>query len=533
MFHSATTNDYHSALQALIDIATSAHVATVAINSGGTGYAVGDVLTVAGGTSTFAATLLVTSVAAGVINGVRVQYGGAYTADPTLTANAVTGGTGSGATMDLTMDGTGWTVDRRIYRAARATPAAGGTGYSVGQYLTVVGGTFTEAAVFEITQVSGGAVVALQPVAPNQVTTDTEATGYYTVTPSNPASTTVNTGGGSGCTLIIGYEQELIMEGSGTGSQDITVGIKTYQTLDTTGFNTCFNWALFAMGSYNAGLNFFEQPQISRGFATGPAVDPNLQTVVGAFVPLRDTNGSFPITYWFNITPSRIICVFKVEGPLTTTYSSMYLGYLNPLGTTTELAFPMYVSGCSHRKNVWYADVTPYITGLTSMDGGGSDAGPGFVYRSNSGSWAGIDNSDVAEIGTSRIASTDSAVYPGGHPNLTPPLSGFGDVVSDGWSAWRGAFPDTGVPGSASWSLYPTPDSGGDIYWLIPATVMDSDDNTEDFLSYGELDEVFWVSRGGTLTSEDTIEIGSDQYRVFQNGNRTEEWAYMALKETF
>lgn len=533
MFHSANTNDYQSALQALIDIATSDHVATVAINSGGTGYTVGDVLTVAGGTSTFAATLLVTSVASGVIDGVRVRYGGAYTVDPTLTANAVTGGTGSGATMDLTMDGTGWTVDRRQYRGARATPAAGGTGYSVGQFLTVVGGTSTEAAVFRITQVSGGAVVAVTPVAPTQTGTNTEATGIYTVTPSNPASTTVNTGGGSGCTLTVGYEQELILEGSGSGSDDITVGIKTYRTTDTSGINTCYNWAIFGMGSYNSGLRFFEQPQISRGFLTSPAIEPALATTIGAFVPLRDTNGSFPITFWFNITPRRIICIFKVAGPITTEYSSMYLGYLNPLGTTTELAFPMYVAGCSHRKNVYFADVTPYITGLTSMDGGGDDSGPGFVYRTNSGSWAGIDNADVAENGTSRVNSPDSAVYPGGDPNLFPPASGFADIVADGWSAWNGAFPDSGVPGTAAWALYPTPNTGGDLYWIIPATVMDSDDNSEDFLAYGELDEVFWVHRAGTLTSEDTITIGSDQYRVFQNGNRTEEWAFMAIKETF
>lgn len=531
-WQTGTTNDYLTALQDLIDIATSDHVATVAVNNGGSSYVVGDVLTVAGGTSTHTATLLVTSVSGGVINGVRVQNGGAYTSNPTLTANSVTGGTGSGATMNLTMSATGWSVDRREYRGGSAVPSAGGSGYTLNDILVTSGGTSTEAATWRVTQVSGGAVIAVEPVDPGATSTVVEATGRYSATPSNPASTTTS-GGGSGCTLTISYEQELIMEGVGTGAQDITVGIKTYRTLDTTGFETCYNWALFAMGSYNSGLHFFEQPQISPGFSSSPAVDPGLQVTQGAFVPLRDQDGSFPITYWFNITPQRIICVFKVEGSVTTEYSSMHLGYLNQLGTTTEIPFPMYVSGCCHRKNVYYADTTPYITGLTSMDGGGLDNGPGFIYRPHTGEWAGVCNADVAETGTSRAFHRDSAVYPGGNPNQVSPASGFGQIAADGWSAWTGAFPDTGVPGTATWELYPTPDSGGDIYWILPATVADSDDGSNDFFAWGEMDDVFWVHRAGTLTSEDTITIGSDQYRVFQNGNRTAEWDYMAIKETF
>lgn len=533
MWQTGTTDNYLTALQALIDVATSDHVATVAVNAGGTGYVVGDVLTVAGGTSTYAATLLVTSVAAGVIDGVRVQNGGAYTADPTLTANTATGGTGTGASFDLTMSGTGWTVDRRRYRAARATITAGGTNYAAGQFLTVSGGTADQAAVFRIASVSGGAVTSVVPVDPDNTASDTEATGKYTVTPANPASTTVNTGSGSGCTLTIQYEQELELEGSGTGAQDISVGIKTYQTTDTSGFNTTYNWALFAKTSYSSALDFFEQPGISPGFAASPPGDPNLQTTQGAFVPLRDTNGSFPITFWFNFTPQRLVAVFKVEGGTTTIYASMYLGYLNPLGTTTELPFPMYVAGSSHRKNVYYEDATPWITGLTQMAGGGGDAGPGFLYRPSTAEWQGVDNSDVAEAGTSRLASTDNGVYPGGDINLQAQPSGFQPIVADGWGSWEDAIPEDGVPGTAAWALYPTPNTGGDLYHLIPATVADADDNANIWLPYGELDDVFWVGRATVLTSEDTITVGSDVYRVFQNGNRQEEWSYMAIKETF
>jgi hypothetical protein len=77
-------------------------VLDVAIDGGGTGYAVDDVLTVVGGTGT-AATLLVTSVAAGVVDGVSVLTPGAYSANPTNPVS-VTGGTGNDdATFDLTI----------------------------------------------------------------------------------------------------------------------------------------------------------------------------------------------------------------------------------------------------------------------------------------------------------------------------------------------------------------------------------------------------------------------------------------------
>ena len=77
-------------------------VDAAAVAAGGTGYAVSDVLTVLGGTGT-AATLTVTSVGgSGTITGVSVTTAGDYTIAPG-SPNAVTGGTGFGASMTLTI----------------------------------------------------------------------------------------------------------------------------------------------------------------------------------------------------------------------------------------------------------------------------------------------------------------------------------------------------------------------------------------------------------------------------------------------
>lgn len=73
----------------------------VAIGTGGTGYAVGDTLQVVGGIGPITTELTVSSVAAGVITGVAVSNAGEYTSTPSNPVT-VTGGSGTGATFDLT-----------------------------------------------------------------------------------------------------------------------------------------------------------------------------------------------------------------------------------------------------------------------------------------------------------------------------------------------------------------------------------------------------------------------------------------------
>ena len=80
-------------------------------------------------------------------------------------------------------------------QAASAVVAAAGSGYSVSDILTVVGGTGT-AATFEVATVDVGGEVLT-------VTLDTA--GAYTSPPANPAATTVAPPGGTGATLTVTY----------------------------------------------------------------------------------------------------------------------------------------------------------------------------------------------------------------------------------------------------------------------------------------------------------------------------------------
>lgn len=95
----------------LITFAASGSVIGSTIFNGGTGYAVGNVLTVSGGSPTTAAQLTVTSVSSGVITGVSIFTAGSYPygGNPYNCAG-VTGGSGTGATFILKYSAYGPTV---------------------------------------------------------------------------------------------------------------------------------------------------------------------------------------------------------------------------------------------------------------------------------------------------------------------------------------------------------------------------------------------------------------------------------------
>lgn len=134
-------------------------------------------------------------------------------------------------------------------KAASATVAAGGTGYTNGDTLTLAGGTFVQAATFTAT-VSGGVVTAVTPVNP----------GAYTTTPSNAASTTGGTG--SGCTLNVTYSNWF-------GASAYRLGIRAYMgvSLDAGLHTTSSSIAGTATESLSV------NPEAIKFLGTGNALD--------------------------------------------------------------------------------------------------------------------------------------------------------------------------------------------------------------------------------------------------------------------
>jgi hypothetical protein len=113
------------------------------VTNGGTGYTVGDTLTLVGGTGT-ATTLTVSTVSSGVITGVTILSNGAYTVVPTSPIS-VTGGTGTSATFTSTL----WGITATIaignagsgYIEQPTITFSGGGGSAAAAYATVGSGT--------------------------------------------------------------------------------------------------------------------------------------------------------------------------------------------------------------------------------------------------------------------------------------------------------------------------------------------------------------------------------------------------------
>jgi microcystin-dependent protein len=109
---------------------TSANKCTaIAISAAGTSYTPGDTLTVLGGTSSFPTTITVNSVSGGVVTGVSIATAGLYTVNPGNPVS-VTGGTGTGATFNLTL-----TTANTTTSMASTSIGATLTGFISGKYI--------------------------------------------------------------------------------------------------------------------------------------------------------------------------------------------------------------------------------------------------------------------------------------------------------------------------------------------------------------------------------------------------------------
>lgn len=112
---------------------------------------------------------------------ITILSGGTYTAVPTISFSGG-GGSGAAATANLGLNGT-------------QTITVAGTGYVVGDILTLVGGTFTTPGSVKVTTIGGGgAVTAVAVFDP----------GSYSVLPAAAVATTGSVGG-TGCTITPSY----------------------------------------------------------------------------------------------------------------------------------------------------------------------------------------------------------------------------------------------------------------------------------------------------------------------------------------
>jgi hypothetical protein len=204
------------------------------------------------------------------ISSVTVNTRGSYFATPAVT---FTGGGGSGAAAAANLRAVTAVI------ASSSNSSAGGTGYKVGDTLTVVGGTSTVTATLTVASITGAG--SSGPIATLNVT----QAGSYSVVPPN--YTSVTGGSGTGAVPTVTWEVDTItMTNAGSGyTSDPTVKIggvrrmiSGYQLRDGTNNTTNLNstgrhslpaWALTAenRGQLTSATQF--GPNVSASYALG------------------------------------------------------------------------------------------------------------------------------------------------------------------------------------------------------------------------------------------------------------------------
>jgi hypothetical protein len=188
-----------------------------------------------------------------------------------------------------------------------------------------------------------------------------------------------------------------------------------------------------------------------------------------------------PMPYWFYGTDRYVYCFVKVGS----TYRQFGAGYLLPYATPSQWPFPFFVGGeNSGIGNTWDNDTTADIRGFTAPGRGGN-----YLFHPQSNSW--VEVSNFYQSNSEQLQTSGYKLW----PTALEAISALGVNADDS------------------------------TYTLLPLVVFHKDNQV-----FGELQNIYFVS-GDTITSEDTITIGGDTYRVFQNVFRTSRYDYCAVKE--
>lgn len=237
---------------------------------GGTGYQVGDVVTLSGGTSTAVAQVTVSSIGVGgTVTGVYVSTPGAYTVLPSNPVNQAST-TGSGTGLQLTMV-------PAVAQATVATLVAAGSGYAVGDTITLPAATGTVKAILSVATITAGGGVA---------TVTIQNPGAYTVYPPSPVSPASTSGGGTGATFNIVWQSQ--------NPTETRAYVATY--VDIYGQESAPSNGAIGTGEADGTwtISHLKQPHASGGTPGNPGAQ-----IVGINIYRTITNNSSSATYYY------------------------------------------------------------------------------------------------------------------------------------------------------------------------------------------------------------------------------------------
>lgn len=398
--------------------------------------------------------------------------------------------------------------------------AAGGSGYVVGDLITLAGGTSTIAAVLEVTTVSAGAVTGAR----------IENAGVYSSAPSDPVGQASTDGSGTGATFNLtfatngwvadldavysGSERNVIMHGSGSGSEAIYVGWRTYSDAGA----GRYNWELKGFTGYNSGIGFTSQP----GVSPGDVVDGGSSSE--QYGP-QLTMSSVAMNYYLSVTPSRIILVVQTASG----YFPCYLGFINRFATSTEYPYPLAVMGSTNWFDAFH-NQTELMSGLTDPWNHSAQSLTGSAaIRDPGGSWITFANSSI-NGGTRSKSTTEYYTNPTGSgtapiTSSTPQQDRY--LASSSTDDLFSLVIEKNDLTSPNGNLEPSP---GGVRVMFPVTYVQNEVNGNQRI-FGSLDDVFWMSGNGGVSALDRIIQDGQVYRAFTNSNRSDDQSFFSVKE--
>jgi hypothetical protein len=265
----------------------------------------------------------------GTVTAITVNNGASnYTSTPTVTISAPTTAGGVQATGSVNMQINSGTA-----------VATGGTGYTNGDTITLVGGTFTTAATATVTA-SGGVVSAITIV----------GAGTYQVLPSNPISVTGGTG--TGLTLNAnwtvrsitigtagsGYvEQPTVTFSSGSAAAYATVGSNTVQkTIGNIHTFSTPNSQVLALVDKNSNGNYPTNSTVAFAMVPNQSAFGASYFGFGNAAYLATTSSSASAAYQFaTAAPSPISNGGGGSTQMTIAHTASAVNYVQVTGATT------------------------------------------------------------------------------------------------------------------------------------------------------------------------------------------------------
>lgn len=273
-------------------------------------------------------------------------------------------------------------------------------------------------------------------------------------------------------------EYELILQGPGSGSDEIFVGIQTYSSVG----GDYYNWKMAGFTGYSAGALFANQPGVTTG----------------RWPRMLLWNQNIP--YWFAANGRCI----KVVAKVSSVYESCYMGFGLPYGLPTQFPYPLVIGASGIGSN-------------TANE----------RYSTTESEHRGFANPYAAAAEVCTSVTSDSG------NNATLKV-----LLGTSWVTVRNRSGSSSYVSNCVWPYISTDQEAGVGYWfskiknnidgsypVFPLTICLSVPNKHIF---GELEGCFAVPGFGGVAAEDTFVIGGVTYVAFPivpNAAANDFWA--------